>query len=631
MHERVKRTFYNSLFFGFTGTPIFAENMKPGELTTETVFGECLAVYSLATGIRDGNVLGFWPEAVKTYADKDLKEAVALAECHATSKEDIVVGSDNWKLYRHLTEQTPMASELDDHGQIKRDKNGNYIKGIEDYLPGKQYDNDDHRKRVVESILANYKTIAYGEYGTLFHGILATESIPEAYEYWKLFKAMAPNLHVTSLFDPNINANSASVFNKENALADIVSDYNNTFGTKFDRKIDPKYATFKKDLTDRLAHKGSYKHIGNNHANALDIVIVVDQLLTGFDSQWLNVLYLDKVMDTDNIIQAISRTNRVLNNNEKPWGMVKFYRKPYTMKRNLNEALKLYCQGDYAGVEVGNIDENIETLNKTYNRISDIFAHDNIEHFECLPHSNEDRQMFRKEFYQLKSTLRAAILQGFKWNNEYGTRVDFDEKTYRILTMRYKDLPSNRGGGGSTAKPGYVLDTDLSTMEMDKIDAAYLEAQFKIVTMKDIINVEKDAKKMAAIHEIETNLGILSEIQQRYARQILKDIKTGTLEVVEGKTFLQYIQEYQEKTIRSNIHAFADIFGIDEDEMFSLYVATRKCEVDVLRLDRLEATANKEKLKAYYNVPIFKAHVKLHQDLKEYIEGRKADNLEGVD
>ena len=116
-----------------------------------------------------------------------------------------------------------------------------------------------------------------------------------------------------------------------------------------------------------------------------------------------------------------------------------------------------------------------------------------------------------------------------------------------------------------------------------------------------------------------------------YARQILKDIKTGTLEVVEGKTFLQYIQEYQEKTIRSNIHAFADIFGIDEDEMFSLYVATRKWEVDVLRLDRLEATANKEKLKSYYNAPIFKAHVKLHQDLKEYIEGRKADNLEGVD
>ena len=359
-------------------------------------------------------------------------------------------------------------------------------------------------------------------------------------------------------------------------------------------------------------------------------MIVVDQLLTGFDSQWLNVLYMDKVMDTDNIIQAISRTNRVLNNNEKPWGMVKFYRKPYTMKRNLNEALKLYCQGDYIGVEVGNIDENIDTLNKTYDRICEIFAHDKIENFECLPKSDEDRQMFRKEFYLLKSTLRAAILQGFKWNNEYGLKVDFTEKTYRILTMRYKDLPSNRGGGGSTSKPGYVLDTDLSTMEMDKIDAAYLEAQFKIVTMKDIVNVEKDAKKMAAIHEIETNLGVLSEIQQKYACKILEDIKRGILGVVEGKTFLQYIQEYQEKAIRSNIHKFAENVGVDEDEMFALYVSTGKHAVDVLWLERLEATAIPERLKAYYNASVFKARIKLHQDLKDYIEDRKADELEEV-
>ena len=625
MHERVKNTFYNSLFFGFTGTPIFAENMKPGELTTETVFGECLAVYSLATGIRDGNVLGFWPEAVKTYDDKDLKEVVALAECHAKSKDDIVVGSDNWKLYRKLTEQTPMASELDEYGEIKKDKNGNSIKGIEDYLPGKQYDNDSHRKRVVESILGNYKTIAFGEYGTLFHGILATESIPEAYEYWKLFKKLAPDIRVTALFDPNINTNSTSVFNKENALADIVADYNATFGTKFDRKTDPKYAAFKKDLTSRLAHKDAYRHIGNNHDQVLDIVIVVDQLLTGFDSQWLNVLYLDKVMDTDNIIQAISRTNRVLNNNEKPWGMVKFYRKPYTMKRNLNEALKLYCQGDYSGVEVGDINENIDTLNATYKRICAIFDHNKIKNFECLPKSDEDRQMFRKEFYILKSTLRAAMLQGFKWNNEYGAKADFDEKTYRILTMRYKDLPSNRGGGGATAKPGYVLNTDLSSMEMDKIDAAYLEAQFKIVTMKDISNIEKDAKKMAAIHEMEANLGVLSEVQQRYARQILKDIKDESLEVVEGKTFLQYIQEYQERAICSSIHAFAANVGIDESEMYALYVSAGAHSVDILRLEHLEKTADPEKLKDHYGGTVFKARIKLHQDIKDYIEGRKAD------
>ena len=628
MHKRVKRTFPNSLFFGFTGTPIFARNMRPGEYTTETVFGPCLAIYSLATGIRDGNVLGFWPEAVKTFDDTDLKEAVALAECHATSKNDIVVGSDNWKLYRRLM-QSPMASVLNESGQIVKDENGNYLKGIEDYLPGKHYDCNSHRQCVVKNILDNRKTIAYGEYGTLFHGILATESIPEAYEYWKLFREKAPDLHVTALFDPNINANSPSVFNKEIALAEIVDNYNETFGTRFNRENDPKYSSFKKDLTSRLAHKKPYNRVGNNHDKLLDIVIVVDQLLTGFDSQWINVLYLDKVLDTDNIIQAISRTNRVLNPNEKPWGMVKFYRKPYTMERNLKEALKLYCQGDYTGVEVENIEGNITKLNDTYKRICEIFKQDNIENFERLPSSDENRQKFRKEFYILKSTLRAAMLQGLKWNNEYGARLTFNERTYRILEMRYKDLPSNGGGGGGTARPGYVVVTNLSTMEMDKIDAAYLESRFRIVTMSDIINVERNAAKMTAIREIEANLGMLSEIQQKYARMILEDIKKGVLEVIEGKTFLQYIQEYQEKTIRSNIHDFAAKIGIDETMLFELYITTGNREVDQLKLDKLEKTTTSERLKAYYNLSsALKAWGMLHSELEEYIKERKADTAD---
>lgn len=269
MHERVKKTFSNALFFGFTGTPIFAENMKTGELTTETVFGKCIAVYSLATGIRDANVLGFWPEAIKTYDDKALKEAVALSECHARNKEEIIVGSDNWLLYKKIM-ALPMASELNEYGQIVRDEKGNLKKGIEDFLPQNQYNNDDHRKEVVKNILANFKTVAFGEYGTRFHGVLATESIHEAYEYWRLFKELSPELNVTALFDFNINTNSANVFDKEQALADIVEDYNKTFGTKFDRKNDPNYSLFKKDLTLRLAHKGVHKHIGNNKQKCLD-------------------------------------------------------------------------------------------------------------------------------------------------------------------------------------------------------------------------------------------------------------------------------------------------------------------------------------------------------------------------
>lgn len=136
------------------------------------------------------------------------------------------------------------------------------------------------------------------------------------------------------------------------------------------------------------------------------------------------------------------------------------------------------------------------------------------------------------------------------------------------------------------------------------------------------------------------------------ANELRKNIKASEYkDYILGFMFYKYLCDKEVDYLKDLGGEIDDLQDVDEDtkdkfkdgigyfisyknlfhEMFSLYVATRKCEVDVLRLDRLEATANKEKLKAYYNVPIFKAHVKLHQDLKEYIEGRKADNLEGVD
>ena len=118
---------------------------------------------------------------------------------------------------------------------------------------------------------------------------------------------------------------------------------------------------------------------------------------------------------------------------------------------------------------------------------------------------------------------------------------------------------------------------------------------------------------------------ILSEIQQKYAHQILEDIKNGVLEVVEGKTFLQYIQEYQEKAVRLSVCRFAETFGVDEEDMYTLYTITGKREVDKLALDKLEGTADPQKLTAYYKVSLFKSRIKFHQDLKTFIENRMAD------
>ena len=95
----------------------------------------------------------------------------------------------------------------------------------------------------------------------------------------------------------------------------------------------------KKDISLRLAHKKPYNRI--KQEDQIDLLIVVDQMLTGFDSKWLNTLYLDKILKYENIIQAFSRTNRLFGE-EKPFGIIKYYRKPHTMEQNIRRAVKLY-------------------------------------------------------------------------------------------------------------------------------------------------------------------------------------------------------------------------------------------------------------------------------------------------
>ena len=115
-------------------------------------------------------------------------------------------------------------------------------------------------------------------------------------------------------------------------------DYNARFHQTF---TIPTYGKMKKDIQLRLAHKRPYERIERMPEEQLDLLIVVDQMLTGFDSKWLNVLYLDKVLRYESIIQAFSRTNRLFGP-EKPFGSIKYYRAPYTMEQNIHAAVKLY-------------------------------------------------------------------------------------------------------------------------------------------------------------------------------------------------------------------------------------------------------------------------------------------------
>ena len=186
------------------------------------------------------------------------------------------------------------------------DATGKRCKGIEDYIPHTQYQTPEHQNKVVEDILENWSTLSHGN---KFHAIFATSSIPEAIEYYRLFKLANKKLKIAALFDPNIdNDDATKALDKEAGLKEIVEDYNARYGQHFSI---PTFAAMKKDIASRLAHKKPYERIGRESEKQLDLLIVVDQMLTGFDSKWVNTLYLDKLLQYENIIQAFSRTNRL--------------------------------------------------------------------------------------------------------------------------------------------------------------------------------------------------------------------------------------------------------------------------------------------------------------------------------
>lgn len=621
MHRRVKDTFYNALFFGFTGTPILAKNMKDSEETTESIFGPCLAVYSLATGIRDGNVLGFWPEYDPTFAEQDMRRVIALREAKISDASELKPGTKSFAAYQYYMTKAPMATVYKPDGSIE-------TKGIEDFFSAADYDSDAHRRAVVRHILDNRLMVAFGgEHGTRFHGMLATSSIPEAYAYWQLFQEMAPGLHVTALFDPNIDQNTVGVIDKEEWLIAIIGRYNEQFDTQFNRRIDPHYEHFKSDLTARLAHKKPYQHIANDAAKCLDLVIVVDQLLTGFDSVYLNVLYMDKVMESDALIQAISRTNRIYDNAEKPWGMVKFYRKTNTMRRNLQDALEIYCEGDTAGVMEQELMANLHLLNALYKDIAALFEHEGIERFCRLPKDSAAQQKFRKDFTKMRSTLRAAFLQGFQWSGAYAGSLVFDEMTYHILRERFRELPST-GTHSQTPRAGYQLETNLTSVLGEQIDSDYLESRFKILTISDIEARDQEANKAAVMKDIEANLGILPARLQPYARQVLDDIQSGTLCAEPGKRFRTYITEYREHAISHAVHEEAAKYGIDKAKLLDVYRTTGTQGINQIALKEVENTADITKIMQIYGCSRFAAKSKLHAALTNYISAQRAEAVD---
>ena len=614
MLQDIRSAFPNALFFGFTGTPILDENQKKGS-TTAMVFGECLHRYSIADGIRDGNVLGFDPYMVTTFDDHDVREAVALEQAKAATVVEAITDDRKSKVFYYYMDsaKVPMGPMVDSAG--------NRIKGIEDFLTRAQYWPDTpHHGKVVEDILRRFPVLSHGN---KFHAILATSSIPEAIDYYRAFKERAPQMKVTALFDPSIDNNAGSTV-KEDALVELIEDYNKAYGQEF---TIPTWPAMKKDISARLSHKKPYVNVDSNRDSRIDLLIVVDQMLTGFDSKWLNTLYLDKVIDYESIIQAFSRTNRLFGP-DKPFGTIRYYRRPHTMKGYIEAAVKLYSGDRPLDMFVQKLPENIALMDARLQEILMVFEAAGVGDLSKLPASQEARRKFAKEFVELNEFLEAAKVQGFTWEQDtyefegepeegesrgksFFVQPVIDERTYLILVQRYKELFAGGGGPGDAPEAPYELDGHITEIDTGLIDSDYMNANFK----KWLKCLEQDDEGLAAAREeLHRSFASLSQDDQRFAELFLHDVERGDAALEDGKTLRDYITSYARKAKNAQVERIVEALGID-GELLATMAALDLTESNINefgRFDDLKDSVDKARAKAFFEqkegktLPLFK-------------------------
>lgn len=603
----IRETFPDAVFFGFTGTPIHEENQKKSN-TTADIFGPELHRYSIADGIRDGNVLGFDPYMVQTFDYPELREEVALKEAKASNAEEAINDPVKAEVYYYYTDPSKIgyAGEFDEVGKYRR--------GIEDYLPevqyGTGYENPPapHQGAVVEDIKRHWRRLSRGG---KFHAIFATHSIPEAIDYYRLMKEMAPEIKVTALFDPNIDNAGGAAIDKEEGLSEILEDYNERYSQTF---TIPTHAAFKRDVAARMAHKESYINLESHPEDSIDILIVVDQMLTGFDSKWINTLYLDKVLKYEMVIQAFSRTNRLFRGDEKNFGTIRYYRRPHTMKKNIDDAIKLYSGDKPFGLLVPKLDKNLIKLNQVFDEIRELLERDGIEDLSRLPESEAARGKFAALFKELNALVEASRLQGFNWGqDEYEIEKEngilvvttsIDEGAFLALAQRYKELASSPIGPRNEPIPEapYNIDTYLTEIDTGRIDAAYMHDNFvKWVKKLQIDGPDAEATKeaLAALHK---SFASFSQEEQKFAGLLIRDIQSGDVEIDPDISFRDYVTQYQCEAKTDQVEKMSGALGVDADLLMAL-VSADATEDDLNefgRFDKLMESMDHEKAVAFF-------------------------------
>ncbi|MBD1259814.1 type I restriction endonuclease subunit R [Maribacter polysiphoniae] len=539
-HKRIVNFFTNHQLFGFTGTPIFVKNAiskKSIKQTTANLFDDCLHRYVITDAIRDENVLKFSIEYYNVFKSKE--------------------GIDDIK--------------------------------VEEIDKTEVYESEEYLESITDYIIANHNRKTHNR---TFTAILCVSSIDVLITYYELFKAKKKagvhRLNIATIFSyaPNqedklangeipeedfpdmlMAAEPAAHYGNiphKDKLDECIEDYNQQFGTKHSAKDGNTFLNYKKDISKRIKNK------------QIDILLVVNMFLTGFDSKSLNTLYVDKNLNYHGLIQAYSRTNRILNE-KKSQGNILAFR---NLKQNTDDAIALFSDKNAKEtITIDPYEEQIKKFNKAYKELMAIAPTvDGVNDLE----TEEDELAFAKAFREimrLKNIL--STFTQFTFEDTYMKDQEFADYSSKYLDLYDKIKTNNLKESVSILNE---IDFELELIHRDEINVAYimrLLAKLKDAKPKD------QAKQKKQIIDL-----IAGEAELRSKRELIEKFIQNNLPKIDDANdveneFKTYWAEETKKALEnlSNTEALQKdkVEDIINDYLFTGRMATEDEVIDTLQ------------------------------------------------
>lgn len=556
----LERYFSDSLWYGFTGTPIFAENRKSvkGDLpdTTEKQYGECLHNYTIKEAIKNKAVLGFNVEMMDNYTDDNLRNLIV----------DLKLESEQGVSY--LSREEMEQKVLSYYSSTKK----------KDF-----YGSIDHKKAVIRYILNKCEGkfgLNKGE-GNTYDAILTVKSIAEAQEYYRLFKEMVQAGEVSEkiirkLPDfPKIAITYTVGENQDGALANqdemkkSLHDYNAMFGTRFG--LDDNLRGYNEDLQKRLARKESgYK----DRAKQLDLVIVVDRLLTGFDAPCLSTIFIDRPpMPPQNLIQAFSRTNRIFDNT-KIYGQVVIFRTKGIYQKAVDDAIFLYSNGGtQSDIMAPTLDETKKKLQQATKAIKNLAPKPK----EVDLNDETDKLTAFAKAYQELDHVIASITVYTDWDqDDLGTKYGLTEELLDEYKGKYENVieelrrRKKEEEGGSTEEPDIPdidIEYELEATSNATINYRYIVALIqRYIPESDTLIREKSEKEEKLIKESLEKLGKSNPKLTNIIKTVWNRIMENPWDYA-GKSAIKLIQDEIDKVVDQTSYDLADKWCAKQEEI----------------------------------------------------------------